>query len=163
MTSLITFSKFLGLVVSLNIVRYTVPMPYELPLAVTPMMDAMRASSVYFNSTFTTVDWITSYVYNFLMWLSFTWLYFYIHRVFKGNHVTKSLKLYAIMLGVFSAVSAIYMNHYSHPKDFYLWSIVDAVFVFPVVAIANGLLFPLIFRKELGSPAVSRASEKTAA
>jgi hypothetical protein len=43
------------------------------------------------------------------------------------------------------------MNHYSHPKDFYFWSIVDAAVVFPVVALANGLVFPRLFRKELTS------------
>ncbi|MBI4484772.1 MAG: hypothetical protein HY655_02065, partial [Acidobacteria bacterium] len=144
MDSFITFSKFLGLVVALNIVRYTVPMPYELPLAVAPMMEAMEKNPSYFNSSFTNIDWITSYFYNFMMWLGFTWLYFYVHRIFKGNHVTKSLKLYAIMLVMFSAVSAIYMNHYSHPKDFYVWSMVDAALVFPVVAIANGLSYPLV-------------------
>lgn len=86
-----------------------------------------------------------------MLWLSFSWIYYYIHPVFKGNHVTKSLKLYAIMLVVFASISAIYMNHYSHPKDFYVWSVVDAALVFPVVAIANGLLFPWIFKKELKS------------
>ncbi|MBI3006220.1 MAG: hypothetical protein HYY49_12515 [Ignavibacteriales bacterium] len=161
MNSLITFSKFLGLVVALNIIRYTVPMPYELPLAVTPMMEAMSSSASYFNTHFTNVDWITSYFYNFMMWLSFSWLYFYIHGMFKGNHVTKSLKLYAIMLVVFAAISAIYMNHYSHPKDFYIWSIVDAALVFPVVAIGNGLLFPLMFKKELGAATASPAEKTT--
>jgi len=151
MTSLFTFLKFLGLVVALNIIRYTVPLPYEFPLAVAPMMAVMEKHSSYFNSSFTNIDWITSYVYNFILWLSFTWVYFYIHRSFKGNHVTKSLKVYAVMLVVFASISAIYMNHYSHPKDFYFWSIVDAALVFPVVAIGNGLLFPWVFKKELST------------
>jgi len=149
MGSLMTFLKFLGLVVALNIVRYTVPLPYEWPLAVAPMMEVMQKNPVYFNSDFTTFDWVTSYFYNFIMWCGFTWVYYYLHKAFKGNHVTRSLKVYAIMLVLFSAVSAIYMNHYSHPKGFYVWSIVDAALVFPPVAIANGLLFPLIFKKEL--------------
>lgn len=151
MASLITFLKFLALVVALNIIRYAVPMPYEFPLAVAPMMGVMEKNASYFNSNFTNIDWITSYAYNFMLWLSFTWIYYYIHPVLKGNHVTKSLKLYAIMLVVFASISAIYMNHYSHPKDFYVWSIVDAALVFPVVAMANGLLFPWIFKKELRS------------
>lgn len=38
------------------------------------------------------------------------------------------------------------MNHYSHPKWFYVWNMLDTVIVYALVAVANGLLFPLFFR-----------------
>lgn len=151
MSRFITFLKFLGLVVILNIIRYTIPLPAEMPLAATPMWQVMEKNPSYFNMNFTTLDWLTSYFYNFMMWLDFTWIYFYLHRSFKGDHIIKSLKLYGIMFLLFASISGIYMNHYSHPKDFYFWSIVDAAVVFPVVALANGLVFPRLFRKELTS------------
>lgn len=31
--------------------------------------------------------------------------------------------------------------HYSHPPDFYVWNILDAVIAFGTVALANGLLY----------------------
>ena len=34
------------------------------------------------------------------------------------------------------------MNHYSHPKDFYFFNVLDALIVFTIVAVANGLLYP---------------------
>jgi hypothetical protein len=46
----------------------------------------------------------------------------------------------------FASVSAVYMNHYSHPKDFYIYNILDGLVVFPIVAVANGLLYPRFFR-----------------
>ncbi len=33
------------------------------------------------------------------------------------------------------------MNHWIHSKVFYFWNILDAAIVFPIVAIANGLLY----------------------
>ena len=60
-----------------------------------------------------------------------------------------SLKSFGLMWLMFAAVSAIYMNHYSHPRDFYLWNILDAVIAFATVAVANGLLY----RRVLGPPA----------
>jgi hypothetical protein len=49
------------------------------------------------------------------------------------------------MLLFFTSVSAIYMNQYSHSKWFYIWNCLDAVIVFAVGAIANGLLYPRLF------------------
>jgi hypothetical protein len=53
---------------------------------------------------------------------------------------------------LFACISAIYMNHDTHPKDFYLWNILDALLVFPFVALANGLLFPRIFKIRKENP-----------
>ncbi len=150
MSYLITFMKFLTLVIILNLLRYAYAyLPIEASVFGS-MLGAMERSPSYFNMNFTTFDWITSYFYNFILWLSITWIYFYLHPVFKGNHIVKSLKVYGIFWVLFASISAIYMNHYSHPKGFYLWNIVDALLVFPFVALANGMLFPRILnlRKE---------------
>jgi arginine exporter protein ArgO len=58
----------------------------------------------------------------------------------KRSDLVASLKTFALGWLFFASVSAIYMNHYSHPKDFYLWNILDAVLAFLIVAVANGLL-----------------------
>ncbi len=150
MASLVTFVKFLTLVIILNLLRYAYAfLPIE-DSVFGPLFGAIERSPSYFNTNFTTFDWVTSYFYNFMLWLTISWVYFYLHPVFQGNYVVKSLKVYGIFWVLFASISAIYMNHYSHPRDFYLWNILDALLVFPFVALANGLLFPRIFniRKE---------------
>jgi hypothetical protein len=150
MASLATFMKFLALVIILNLLRYTYAyLPIE-GAVFGPLILAIGINPEYFNMNFTTFDWTTSYFYNFMLWLTITWVYFYLHPAFNGNHIVKSLKIYGIFWVLFASISAIYMNHYSHPKDFYLWNILDALLVFPFVALGNGLLFPRIFniRKE---------------
>ena len=53
--------KFLALVVLLNLVRYTVPLPVEQALVFSGLSRAMMRSQLYFNTEFTAEDWITSY------------------------------------------------------------------------------------------------------
>lgn len=152
MASLVTFLKVLTLVILLNLLRYAYAyLPIE-GSVFAPLLGAMERSPSYFNTNFTTFDWVTSYFYNFMLWLMITWVYFYLHPVFKGSHIVKSLKIYGIFWMLFASISAIYMNHYSHPRDFYLWNILDALLVFPFVALANGLLFPRIFNIRKESP-----------
>ena len=104
----------------------------------------MEKHASYFNTEFTAFDWVTSYFYNFMVWLAITWVFHKMHPVLSGNHLVKSLKVYALMYVFFASVSAVYMNHYRHPKAFYLYNLLDALIVFPLVAIANGLLYPRI-------------------
>jgi len=136
-----TLARLLGLVVALNIVRYVVAAPIEGYVVFDRLFSAMEAS-VCFNTMFTTFDWVTSYFYNFMMWFSITLFFYVAEGQLTGGYVLRSLKLYAIAWLFFASVSAIYMNHYSHPKDFYAFNVLDALLVFPVVAVANGLLYP---------------------
>lgn len=143
-----TVVKFLILVILLNIIRYAYAyLPIE-QLAFTPMFRVMAQHPSYFNTDFTTVDWVTSYLYNFMMWLVFTWVFMLMHPRLKGHLVIRALKVYGLMLLIFASIRAIYMNHYSHPKEFYFYSIFDALLVFPVVAVATGLLYPIFFKPE---------------
>ncbi|MEE9225548.1 MAG: hypothetical protein V3U68_05050 [Bacteroidota bacterium] len=70
----------------------------------------------------------------------------------KGNNIIKSLKVYGIAFLFFAIVSSIYMNHYSHTRDFYLFNILDSLIEFPIVAIGNGLLYPLFFKRRVDQP-----------
>ncbi len=74
----------------------------------------------------------------FMVWLSITWLFHIAKDGLEGGWVVRSLKLYGIAWLFFAALSGVYMNHYSHAKDFYLFNVLDALIVFPIVAIANG-------------------------
>lgn len=143
-----TVLRFLVLVVLLNVVRYLVAGVIEQALVLPHLFGAMAESPEHFRTEFATWDWVTSYLYNFVMWGVAAWVFHLLRPVLRGGDVVASLKSFGLMWLMFAAVSAIYMNHYSHPRDFYLWNILDAVIAFSTVAVANGLLY----RHVMGSP-----------
>ena len=145
---MMTFLKLLGLIIVLNLVRYLLIGAVEFATIIPPLFDSMEASSSYFNNEFKPFDWVTSYLYNFLMWSIVVYVYHLLHPVLTGNHYVRNLKVFFIMWLFFAAVSAIYMNHYSHPKDFYLWNIADGFLVYGLLALANGFLYPLFFKEK---------------
>jgi len=136
-----TLLRFLLLVVLVNVVRYLVAPLLEGPLIFPGLFEAMEASSDYFNTAFGRWDWITSYAYNFAMWAVAVWLFHLLRPVVEGSDVTASLKVFALLWLMFAAVSAVYMNHYSHPRAFYVWNILDGIIAFGLVGLANGLLY----------------------
>lgn len=141
-----TAIRFLALVLLLNLARYFVGGVLEGVLIFEGLFGAMEASAEYFNNDFGPWDWVSSYGYNFTMWAVATWVFHLLRPVLHGSDWVASLKAFGIMWIMFASVSAVYMNHYSHPKDFYLWNIADGVVVFTVVALVNGL----IYRKVMG-------------
>jgi len=142
------FLRFIVLVIILNLVRYFVIGFIEQPTILPYLFAQMEANIEYFNASFNIIDWITSYFYNFVMWLIIVWIFHLIHPVIKGNFYIKSLKVFGIMWIFFASVSAIYMNHYSHSKGFYFWNIMDALLVYALLAIANGFLYPFIMNNQ---------------
>ncbi|MFI5176405.1 MAG: hypothetical protein ACHQKY_16215, partial [Terriglobia bacterium] len=141
-----------GLVVALNLVRYVAGIPIEFPLVANKMFGVMERNASCFNIHFSTLDRTTSYFYNFVMWSTITWVFHLLHPGLRGSFIGKSLKVYGLMVLFFASVSAIYMNHYIHPKAFYIYNILDALIIFPIVAVANGLLYPLLMAGRGESP-----------
>jgi len=133
--------RLLGLVLILNVIRYGGGFLFESYLIFPGLFGAMEESASYFRSEFRTIDWVTSYLYNFVMWLTCVWVFHLIRPAIEGSDLVKSFKAFGIMWLSFASVSAIYMNHYSHPRAFYVWNVLDAVLVFALVAIGNGLLY----------------------
>jgi hypothetical protein len=58
----------------------------------------------------------------------------------------KSLKVYGLIYLLLFNVSAIYMNHYRHPKNSYAYNILDGLIVFPLVGIVNGIIYPRLLK-----------------
>ena len=133
--------RFLSLVVVLNVLRYVVGAVIEPFLIFPGLFGAMESNSSYFNTTFTQLDWVTSYFYNFVVWLTCVWAFHLMRPALRGNDFVASGKAFGLMWLFFASLSAVYMNHYSHTKDFYIWNIADALLMFAVVAIGNGLLY----------------------
>jgi hypothetical protein len=149
--------KFLLLVILLNVARYLLGAPLEMVVIFKPLFGVMSANSSYFNTDFKAFDWATSFFYNFMMWLTAEWVFVLLAPVLRGNWYIKSLKVYALMALFFISVSCIYMNHYTHPKSFYFWNLVDAAMVFPLVGVVNGFLYPRL----MGERAVAKAAVST--
>jgi hypothetical protein len=147
--------RFLALVVALNILRYVLGAAVEPFLIFDGLFGAMEAAKDTFNTSFTTVDWVTSYFYNFMVWFACALVFHMARPAVSGRDVSASLRVFGIMWVFFASVSAVYMNHYSHPKDFYLWNIADALLVFAIVAICNGILY----RRIMGPYAATNGSE----
>lgn len=145
--------RFLVLVVILNVLRYLAGLLIE-PFIIFPGLSAaMEQDASYFNSAFDTFDWITSYFYNFMMWLSCVWVFHLMRPAVRGSDFLASFKVFGIMCLSFASISAILMNHYSHPKNFYFWIILDGILTFALVAACNGLLY----RSVMGKHAAGRS------
>ncbi len=142
-----TLLKFLALVVLLNIIRYVAGYPFESWLIFNGLFGAMSQNPSVFNNQYSTFDWVTSYFYNFIMWLTVTWVFRLLHHSLHGSMILKSLQVFGLMFLFFASTCAILMNHYSHSKAFYFYVTFDGLLVFTLVAIANGLLYPLFFKK----------------
>jgi hypothetical protein len=72
------------------------------------------------------------------------------HARIGGSWWRRSFLVMGLMYVFFASVSAIYMNHYSHPPDFYLLNIADGLIAFAVVAAANALLYRRIVSADPG-------------
>lgn len=138
---MVIVAKFLGLVILLNIIRYVVAGPIEAVTVFTPLFGVMTRNDHFFNTQFTPFDWITSYLYNFFVWLSAAWVFHLARPQLRGSDLVASFKAFGLAWLFFAAVSGVYMNHYSLGRPFYLWNVADAVIAFSVVAAANGLLY----------------------
>lgn len=145
-----TVFKFLGLVLLLNIVRYFIGGSIEALVLMEEMHAVMPQYPEVFDTDFSTRDFIISLFYNFMMWLTAAWVFYIAHPQVKGNFIIKSLKIFGLMGLFFVSLAAVYMNHYTADiKTFYLYSMLDAVILFPLVGVANGLLFPKLFKQEI--------------
>lgn len=142
-----TVLKFLLLVVILNVVRYLVGGPIEAITIMEPMHEVMPKYPQAFDTEFTNTDFAISFFYNFMLWLTAAWVFHIAHPALKGNFISKSFKIFGLMCLFFISLAAVYMNHYSDPiKKFYLFSMLDAIIVFSIVALANGLIYPRLFK-----------------
>jgi len=148
--------KLVGLTVVLNLVRYLVGGPIEGFTIMEPMHRVIPLYPEVFDNDFSGTDFAVSFLYNFVMWLTAVWVFHLLHPVLRGNMLIRSFKSYGLMCLFFVSLAAVYMNHYTAAvKPFYFWSMVDAMIVFSLVALANGLLYPIFFRIGGGtSPAI---------
>lgn len=145
-----TVFKFLGLVLILNFIRYFIGGPIEALVLMEQMHAVIPQYPEVFDNNFSTLDFSISLFYNFMLWLTATWVFYLTHPQLQGNFILKSLKVFGLMGLFFVSLAAVYMNHYTADiKTFYLYSMLDAVILFPLVGVANGLLFPLFFKNEL--------------
>ena len=133
--------RLLGLTIALNIVRYTIVGFVEQPVAAR-MFGVMGTSPNVFNTTFGIQDWVMSFAYNFVLWLTVVVAFHFMQPALRGSWLLRSLQGWGMMWLAFASTSAVYMNHYRVGRAFYAWSILDAALAFGVLAVANAVLYP---------------------
>ena len=138
--------KFLLLVFLLNSICYAVGWPLERFLIQDKLVEAMDNNADIFNVQFTAWNWAAYFFLNFMIWFLVSMIYVKIEPLVHGHPIRKSLKVYGVMFLYFVVISAFYMNQYSHPGDFYVYNILGLMLIFPIVAVANGLLHPRLYR-----------------
>ena len=142
-----TIAKLAGLVVLLNLVRYTLGGYLESLTIMEPMHRPLPLFPEAFDQDFSNLDFMISLVYNYAMWFVATVVFHLLNPVLRGPLILRSLQSYLLMAAFFCSLAAVYMNHYvAGIRPFYLWSMVDALIVFPLVGLANAALYPLFFR-----------------
>lgn len=143
-----TIAKLAALVVVLNVVRYTVGGFLESFTIMEPMHRVLPRYPEVFDVDFSTTDFATSLVYNYLMWFWAAVAFHLLLPVLRGPLWVRSLKSYGLMAAFFISLAAVYMNHYvAAVKPFYVWSMVDALILFPLVGLANAVVYPWFFRE----------------
>lgn len=147
---LITLAKLLVLTIVLNLVRYFIGGPIEAAVLMEPMHRAMPLYPDVWDTAFSQADFIRSLGYNFALWFVALLQFHLIWPSLTGPMVVRSLQAFAISMAFFIALAAVYMNHFiAESRAFFAWSIVDALILFPLVGLANGLLYPLLFREKV--------------
>lgn len=142
-----TFLKLIVLTLLLNLVRYFVGGPIEAVTIMEPMHKVMPMFPDVFDNDFATADFVRSLFYNYVMWFAAALGFHLMVPSLKGHIFVKSFAGYGVMCLFFIGLAAVYMNHYvDSVKTFYVWSMIDALIVFSVVAAANALLYPLFFK-----------------
>lgn len=144
-----TALKLILLVVLLNLIRYLIGVPIEGITIMEPMHRVMPEYPRCFNNDFTGQDWASSLFYNFMLWFSITWIFHVAHPALAGSWIARSLKIFGLGCLFFISLAAIYMNHYVPDiRTFYQYSMLDALILYPLLGLANGVLYPRIFGKE---------------
>lgn len=83
-----------------------------------------------------------------MLWLSTTWIFHVAHPALNGSWIIRSLKIFGLGCLFFISLAAVYMNHYAPDiRTFYRYSKLDALILFPLLGVANGLLYPLLLGK----------------
>jgi hypothetical protein len=141
--------KILLLAVLLTGVRYAIGYPLEIFLIQDKLRAVMSTDSDLFHVEFSPLEQVYSMAYNFLGWLMITVIYVKIEPLVHGHPIRRSLKVYAVMYMYFVSVSAIYMLRYARPTDFYIYFMLDRLLLFPLLAVANGILHPWLFRSHV--------------
>lgn len=140
--------RLLGLTILLNLLRYLVGGFIEGFTIMEPMHAPMGRFPQVFDTDFSGGDFAVSLFYNFMLWFFAVCLFYFMQPSLSGGWWAKSFKGYGLVCLFFISLAAVYMNHYTDAvKPFYLWSMVDALIVFSVVAAGNALLFPRLIPK----------------
>ncbi len=141
-----TVFKLILITLILNIVRYFVGGPIEGIVLMSAMHQAMPLYPEVWDNDFSTRDFVISLGYNFALWFAVVLNFHLMAPGLKGPMLLRSFISFGVSGFIFISLAAVYMNHFiAESRAFFAWSIVDALILFPLLALANSLVYPLIF------------------
>lgn len=150
---MVTLMRLIALVIVLNLIRYFVGGPIESVTIMEPMHRMLPDYPGVFDLDFTSRDFAISLFYNFMLWFSATLAFHLAWPALKGPMWVRSLTMFGVMALFFCSLAAVYMNHYvGQMRSFYAWSMVDALILFTLIGLANGILYPLIMGRKPDRP-----------
>ncbi len=152
------FIKLVVLTLFLNIVRYVIGIPIEAGTIMEPMHRIMPLYPDVFDNDFTGRDFAISLGYNFMLWFSAVLAFHAAQPALAGPTWLRSLKMFGIMALFYCSLAAVYMNHFVDAvKPFWFWSMIDALIIFPLLGIANALLYPRLFPRRIETKAAAES------
>lgn len=138
--------RLVALTFLLSLVRYLVGGPIEAVTIMAPMHEMIPRFANAFDMNFSSADYAISLAYNFLLWFAAVLQFHLMWPALRGPMIVRSLMSFAASWLAFAGLALVYMNHFDDAlKAFYLWSIVDAAILFPLVGLVNGVLYPMLF------------------
>ena len=89
-------------------------------------------------------DLPTSYLYDFILWLSVVVIY---HDEIKGKMVFRSFKIFGICCVFFIGLTAVHMIHFKNGiRTFFVYRMIDALILFKFLGIPNRFLYSLFLK-----------------
>lgn len=97
---------------------------------------------------FTMDDLPMSHLYNYGIWLVVVVLFHLIQPQISLPILAKSLLLFGLAALFFICITGAFMNHFNQGiRVFFRYVMLDALLVFGILGLVNGLLYPLIFMR----------------
>jgi len=99
---------------------------------------------------FTMDDLPMSHLFNYGLWLSVVFIFHLAHPSIEAKMIWRSLLIFGICGLFFVSLTGAYMNHFNDGiRVFFRYAMLDALLLFGILGLTNGLLYPVFFRQSV--------------
>lgn len=113
-----------------------------------PMHAPMTAYADCFG--FTMADLPLSHLFNYLLWFSTLLIFHLAQRAMAFHIMIRSLLIFGLVCLFHVSLTGAYMNHFNEGiRVFFRYAMLDALLIFGILGLLNGLAYPLLFKREM--------------